>query len=116
MDKIVCLVCNRPLKDPLSRKIKCGPHCLKILNEARNIYKAKSKKCKRVELSGQTNLFEEWVILKIGIKCTGCGKKHKEYITTLKKARKIKRLLNMKYVCPTCKFRKLVINQLCNGY
>jgi len=54
--------------------------------------------------------------LKIGIKCTGCGKKHKEYITTLKKARKIKRLLNMKYVCPTCKFRKLVINQLCNGY
>ncbi|MBW9154265.1 hypothetical protein [Clostridium estertheticum] len=54
--------------------------------------------------------------MKINIKCTGCGKKHKEYITTLKKAKKIKRLLNMKYVCPTCKFRKLVSNQISKGY
>lgn len=59
MDKVICMVCNRPLKDPVSRKIKCGPHCLKILNEARNIYKAKSKRGKRVEIKGQMDLFEE---------------------------------------------------------
>lgn len=59
MDRVICIVCNRPLKDPLSRKIKCGPKCLKILNEARKIYKAKSKRNKRIEIKGQTNLFEE---------------------------------------------------------
>ncbi|MBX4259792.1 hypothetical protein KTC96_25025 (plasmid) [Clostridium estertheticum] len=58
MDKVICMVCNRPLKDPISRKIKCGPKCLKILNEARNIYKAKSKKRKQPEIKGQINLFE----------------------------------------------------------
>jgi len=58
MDKIVCIVCNRPLKDSLSRKIKCGPKCLKILNEARKMYKSKNKKSKRVEIKGQLNLFE----------------------------------------------------------
>ena len=59
MDKVRCIVCNRPLKDSLSRKIKCGPKCLKILNEARNMYKSKNKKHKRTELVGQINLFEE---------------------------------------------------------
>lgn len=59
MDKVICMVCNRPLKDPLSRKIKCGPHCLKILNEARKIYKSKAKRHKRVEIKGQTNIFKE---------------------------------------------------------
>jgi len=59
MDRIVCIVCNRPLKDPLSRKIKCGPKCLKILNEARNIYNHKNKKYKRVEIKGQTSIFQE---------------------------------------------------------
>lgn len=59
MDRVVCIVCNRPLKDSLSRKIKCGPKCLKILNEARNMYKSKNKSHKRIELKGQTNIFEE---------------------------------------------------------
>lgn len=59
MDKVICMVCNRPLKDPLSRKIKCGPKCLKILNEARNMYKSKSKNHKRVEIKGQINIFKE---------------------------------------------------------
>ncbi|MBU3145755.1 hypothetical protein [Clostridium sp. CF012] len=59
MDKVICIVCNRPLKDPLSRKIKCGPKCLKILNEAKKMYKSKNKKHKRVELKGQMNLFKE---------------------------------------------------------
>lgn len=58
MDKIICMVCNRPLTDPISREIKCGPKCLKILNQARNIYKSKRKNYKRVEIKGQTNIFE----------------------------------------------------------
>ena len=59
MDKVICMVCNRPLKDPISRRIRCGPHCLKILNEARNIYKSKNKRGKIKEIKGQTDLFEE---------------------------------------------------------
>jgi len=59
MDKIVCMVCNRPLKDLLSRKIKCGPKCLKILNEAKRMYKTQKKNYKRIEIKGQTNIFKE---------------------------------------------------------
>jgi len=59
LNKVTCIVCNRPLTDPLSRKIKCGPKCLKILNEAKKIYQAKNKKYKKAEIKGQTDMFKE---------------------------------------------------------
>jgi len=58
-DKVKCIVCNRPLKSDLSRKIKCGPKCLRILNEAKKMYQAKNKSYKKTELKGQINIFKE---------------------------------------------------------
>ena len=58
--KVKCIVCNRPLKNELSRKIKCGPKCLQILNEAKKIYQAKNKSYKKKsEINGQMDVFKE---------------------------------------------------------
>lgn len=60
MDKVKCIVCNRTLTDPLSKKIKCGPKCLKILNEAKRLYQSKNKSYKKkTEINGQINVFKE---------------------------------------------------------
>lgn len=50
MDKILCKLCDRPLTNELSRKLRCGPRCLKILNQARKIYQAENKKNKKAEI------------------------------------------------------------------
>ncbi|WP_207647743.1 hypothetical protein [Clostridium estertheticum] len=54
--------------------------------------------------------------MKIKIKCKECGTKTIKKRNTLKAAKKVKKLLNMKYICPVCEFRKLVNVQLSKGY